>query len=155
MKLKEDIYQIEDYSLEWVKVKKLKVNPKDIEEETHIIINNAKKNIYEEMKRLDYLFSKAALRLHKILPIYNKNFLLIKFLIEEENLLEKVLGQKALKKILKKMFPKGQEEKAFLIVEEGCAKRGHIKSGISILKRGRKVLPDSIVLKERLEELKN
>ncbi|MDY6863814.1 MAG: hypothetical protein SV062_12615 [Thermodesulfobacteriota bacterium] len=155
MKLKEDIYQIEAYSLKWVRAKKLKVNPKDIEEEISIIVNNAKKNLREEMKRLDYLFEKAILRLHKILPLHNKNFLLIKFLIEEEMLLEKVLGEKALTRILKITFPENQEEKAFLMAEEGCVKKGRIQNALFILQRGRRLLPDSIAIKKRLNELKN
>jgi tetratricopeptide (TPR) repeat protein len=110
MKLRENIYQMEIYRPKYLQYK-LKVGKtayeKDYLQQFERIILKAKQGVTEGMEETRSLFQDAMAQLIDLFKESENNTLLVRFLLENQTLLQKVYGSKKTKKIFHLMFKKG------------------------------------------------
>src|SRR4030067_2530788 len=110
MKLRENIYQMEIYRPKYLQYK-LKVGKtayeKDYLQQFERIILKAKQGVTEGMEETRSLFQDAMAQLIDLFKESKNNALLVRFLLENQTLLQKVYGSKKAKKIFHLMFKKG------------------------------------------------
>lgn len=136
IKLKEDAYQLETYKplLEQEIYQHNAVLARTIRDYFEVI-ENARKNLAEEIERINHLFSKALLHLIEILPLHRENILLMRFLLDNtKQLSEKVFGTKAFNQIVRALFPEGLVS-AYLCVAEKCIQSGWYRDATRYLKK--------------------
>jgi hypothetical protein len=136
IKLKENSYQMETYKplLEQANCQ-LNAELARIVRDYFEVIEDARKNLVEEIEQIDHLFSNALLHLIEILPLYRDNILLVRYLLENtKQLSEKVFGKKAFNQILRVMFPHGLVS-AYLCVAEKCIQSGWYRDATRYLKK--------------------
>jgi tetratricopeptide (TPR) repeat protein len=140
IKLKEDSYQMETYRpLLEQEIYKQNVDLSQIVNDYFDVIENARKNLAEELERINHLFSRALLGLIKILPLYRDNILLVRFLLDNtRKLSENVFGKKAFNHIMRSMFPEGIAY-AYLHVAEECMQSGWYRDAARYLKKALKL----------------
>jgi len=140
IKLKENSYQMETYKplLEHERYQHNAVLAR-IVKDYFDVIENARKNLAEEIERINHLFSKALLHLIEIVPLHKDNILLVRFLLDNtKRLSEKVFGKKALNQIVHTMFPEGLAS-AYLCVAEKCIQSGWYRDATRYLKKALKL----------------
>lgn len=140
IKLKEDSYQMETYKplLEQESYKQNAVLSRIVSDYFEVI-ENARKNLAEELERINHLFSKALLHLIEILPLHRDNILLVRFLLDNtKKLSEKVFGKKVFTQIVHTMFPEGVAS-AYLCVAEKCIQSGWYRDATRYLKKALKL----------------
>jgi hypothetical protein len=136
IKLKEDAYQMETYKplLEQANCQHNAVLTRIVRDYFEVI-EDARKNLVEEIERINHLFSKALLHLIEILPLHRDNILLVRYLLENtKQLSEKVFGKQVLNQILRAMFPHGLAS-AYLCVAEKCMQSGWYRDAARYLKK--------------------
>jgi tetratricopeptide (TPR) repeat protein len=110
MKLRENIYQMEVYRPKYLQYK-LKVGKSDYEmdylQQFERIILKAKQGVAEGMEETQSLFEDAMDQLIDLFKESTKNIFLVRFLLENLTLLQKVYGSKKVKEIFNLMFKKG------------------------------------------------
>jgi len=110
MKLREDIYQMEVYRPKYLQYK-LKVGKtpyeRDYLQQFERIILKAKQGVAEGMEETRSLFQDAMAQLIDLFKESAKNTFLVRFLLENQTLLQKVYGSKKAKEIFNFMFKKG------------------------------------------------
>jgi len=110
MKLRENIYQMEIYRPKYLQYR-LKVGKavyeKDYLQQFERIILKAQQGVTEGMEETRSLFQDAMAQLIDLFKESAKNALLVRFLLENQTLLQKVYGSKKAKKIFQLMFKKG------------------------------------------------
>jgi len=136
IKLKEDSYQMETYKpLLEQGIYKQNAELSRIVGDYFEVIENARKNLAEELERINHLFSKALLHLVEILPLHRDNILLVRFLLDNtKKLSEKVFGKKTFNQIVHTMFPEGLAS-AYLCVAEKCIQSGWYRDATRYLKK--------------------
>ncbi len=152
MKLKEDIYHLDLYWRRHEEIgedKDFPVEVKKILKEYGLFVKKTGKDLMGEMKRIDYLFSKATDQLRTILQNYSRNRLLILLLIDNEELVEQVFGKNALKQIFGSMYEGGLKE-AFSFAAESLIEGGWFESAVEICKKALKVNPENTEIIELL-----
>ena len=140
IKLKEDSYQMETYK-PLLELKSYQHNAvlARIVRDYFDVIENARKNLAEEIERINHLFSKALLHLIEIVPLHKDNILLVRFLLDNANRLpEKAFSKKALNQIVHTMFPEGLAS-AYLCVAEKCIQSGWYREATRYLKKALKL----------------
>lgn len=136
IKLKEDSYQMETYKplLEHERYQHNAILAR-IVKDYFDVIENARKNLAEEIERIHHLFSKALLHLIEILPLHRDNTLLVRFLLDNTKRLSvEVFGKKTFNQIVHAMFPEGMAA-AYLFVAEKCIQNGRYRDAIRYLKK--------------------
>ena len=125
MKLRENIYQMEVYRPKYLQYK-LKVGKTPYErhylQQFERIILKAKQGVAEGMEETRSLFRDAMAQLIDLFKESAKNTFLVRFLLENQMLLQKVYGSKKAKEIFNLMFKKG-----FLDAYQ-CAARSYLES---------------------------
>jgi hypothetical protein len=110
MKLRENIYQMEVYRPKYLQYK-LKVGKstyeRDYLQQFEQIILKAKQGVAEGMEETRSLFGDAMAQLIDLFKERTKNTILVRFLLENQTLLQKVYGSKRAKEIFNLMFKKG------------------------------------------------
>lgn len=110
MKLRENIYQMEIYQPKYLQYK-LKVGKsnyeKDYLQQFEQIILRARQGVAEGMEETRSLFQDAMAQLIDLFKERTKNIFLVRFLLENLTLLQKVYGSKKVKEIFNLMFKKG------------------------------------------------
>jgi hypothetical protein len=110
MKLRENIYQMEIYRPKYHQYK-LKVGKtvyeKDYLQQFERIILKAKQGVTEGMEETRSLFQDAMAQLIDLFKESKNNTLLVRFLLENQTLLQKVYGSKKAKMIFHLMFKRG------------------------------------------------
>jgi hypothetical protein len=140
IKLKEDSYQMETYKplLEQEGYKQNLIFSRIVRDYFEVI-ENARKNLAEEIERINHLFSKALLHLIEIVPLHRDNILLVRFLLDNtKKLSEKVFGTKAFNQIVRTLFPEGLAS-AYLCVAEKCIQSGWYREATRYLKKAVKL----------------
>lgn len=157
MKLKEDAYILEVYQ-KWgnffTESKNIPddVNLDELREEYKTIIKRAQESTGQEMENLRYLFSKAMEQLKKII-IQNKNDgLLIRFLLEAENLFDRVYGVGSLKNLLKCMYDQGLIE-AYLKAGKNYREGGWYREALGVVSKAIKISPLNKEIKKEYETI--
>jgi tetratricopeptide (TPR) repeat protein len=110
MKLRENIYQMEVYRPKYLQYKS-KVGKSDYEkdylQQFERIILKTKRGVVEGMEETRSLFQDAMAQLIDLFKEGAKNTILVRFLLENLTLLQKVYGSKKAKEIFDLMFKKG------------------------------------------------
>ena len=110
MKLRENIYQMEIYRPRYLQYK-LKVGKsayeKDYLQQFERIMLKAKQEVAEGMEETRSLFQDAMAQLIDLFKESAKNIFLVRFLLDNQPLLQKVYGSKMAKGIFDLMFKKG------------------------------------------------
>ena len=147
MKLKEDVYLTEFYQkegkafIDGVNIPE-DVNIQELLEEYRIIITRAKESAHEEMDNLRYLFAKGMEQLQRLIVRFKDDGLLIRFLVENDELYSRVYGQGALKEIFGNMYERGLED-AYLRVGKNYREGGWYSEALIILKRALELNPNN------------
>ena len=110
MKLRENIYQVEVYQPKYLQYK-LKVGrsayEKDYLQQFERIISKAEQGLQDSIEETYSLFRDAMEQLVDFLKENAKSKFLVRFLVENQTLLQRVYGSKRVKKIFDIMFKKG------------------------------------------------
>ena len=112
MKLRENQYQLEVYGPRYLELEKSLSNPL-LERELHgfkKIKLRAEQGLREGIEDLKELFCDVKGQLVEMLKEYSKNQLLIRFLLENRVLVQRVYGKRGLEKIFALMFKGGIDE---------------------------------------------
>lgn len=158
MKLKEDIYLTEVYQKEGRVFTNGANIPEDFNiqellEEYKITITRAQESAAEEMENLRYLFSSGMEHLQRLILRFKDNGLLIRFLVENEDLYDRVYRKGALKKLFEVMYDRGLEE-AYLMVGKNYRRGGWYNEALLVLERGLEINPHNEEIKNESEEIK-
>ena len=103
------------------------------------------------MESINNLFAKAVERLKELLVNHAHNGLLIRFLIEQEPLVEKALGAKSLEHIIASLYPHHPEE-AYCTAGKSCLKGGWFKEALHYFTKALEVNPQHTEAKQHREE---
>lgn len=154
MKLKEDTYQLEAYQPDKEKIKEANndTNVDMILEEYNHIILNAQNNLKNEIENIKYLFSKSDTLLYSLLPHYSNNGLLLRFLLQNFNRTQEILGNETPVRIFKAMYGDSWE-KAFIIAAKSYLEGGWYEEAKKILEMGMKFFPFSQEIEDSLIKL--
>ena len=129
MIIRENCYQLEVYMPKLYKLKqkasKTSLEKKFLREENHILMR-AKKRLAEELKETNTLIINTLEQLKDLITGYHENDLLVRFLLEEEGLVEEAFGKESLDGILSSMYKGGRQE-AFLVAAKSYHKSGFNK----------------------------
>ena len=110
MKLRENVYQMEIYQPRYLQYK-LKVGKSGYEknylQQFERIMLKAKQGVAEGMEETRSLFQDAMAQLIDLFRESSKNIFLVRFLLDNQTLLQKVYGSKMAKEIFNLMFKKG------------------------------------------------
>ena len=125
MKLKEDAYQLEAYlpSAESVDASDDTENIEEILAEYVTVIEKATRNLGAEVKSIRYLFAKASERLRELLVNHAHNGLLVRFLLEHGELVDRALGKNSLQEMLTALYPQ-HPERAYFTAGKSCLTGG-------------------------------
>ncbi|MGB9628318.1 MAG: hypothetical protein ACPL6D_06630 [Thermodesulfobacteriota bacterium] len=127
MKIRENLYQLEVYRPKYLQYK-LKAGKTDYEKnylkQFERIISRAEQGLSEGMEETHSLFRDATAQLVDVLKENSKNIFLIRFLLENQPLLQKVYGLKRARAIIERMFKRGFLD-AYLLVAHSYLKSEH------------------------------
>ncbi|MFH1624180.1 MAG: tetratricopeptide repeat protein, partial [Pseudomonadota bacterium] len=155
MKLKEDIYQIEAYWPRYEEIQENEALPLDIREminEYGFVIKKTEEDLKGEMERINYLFSKATFQLRNLLPNYSKNGLLIKFLIENPTIVDRVFGKNSLDQIFDSMYQRGYED-AYYVTGTDLLEGGWYEKAIEFFEKVLEINPSNAEARESLNRV--
>lgn len=143
MKLKEDAYQLEAYlpSSEGIKASEDKEDIQEtLAEYVAIVttIEKAARNLRAEIKSIHHLFARASERLRELLANYARNGLLVRFLLEEGELVEKALGRNSLQAMLAALYPHHPEQ-AYLTAGKSCMRGGWFQEAKNYFSKALKI----------------
>ncbi len=147
MKLKENLYQLEVYGPRYLELEERLGNPLP-EREFHRfrkIILRAEQGLKEGMEDLKELFRDVKEQLGELLREYSKNQLLIRFLLENKALLQKVYGKGGSEKIFASMF-KGGIDQAYRTAGNSYLESQYFDMAYRVLKKALRRQPDNEML---------
>jgi tetratricopeptide (TPR) repeat protein len=148
MKLKENLYQLEVYGPRYLELEARLGNPLP-EREFHRfrkIILRAEQGLKEGMEDLKELFQDVKEQLCELLREYSKNQLLVRFLLENRTLLQKVYGRGGLEKIFASMF-KGGIDQAYWAAGNSYLESQYFDMAHRVLKKALNRQPENEMLK--------
>jgi len=152
MKLKEDVYQLEAYWPRYKEIEESKDVPFEIKDMLRgyaPVVKKTEEDLKKGMGGIDYLFSKATMQLRDLLPKYSKNGLLIRLLIDKEDIVNAVFGKDTLAQIFDSMFP-GRFEEAYYIAGKNLLEGGWHKKAIELFKKALTLNPNNSSAREKL-----
>lgn len=153
MKLKEDTYQLEVYLPSYKNID----TPKKTEEIEEIlgeyitVIEKATSNLDAEMESINHLFAKALERLKELLVTHAHNGLMLRFLLENKELVEKALGTKGLQHLISSLYP-NHPERAYLTAGKSYLNGGWFEKALHCFNKALEINPDCTEAKKQLEE---
>ena len=140
MKLKENVYLLEVYQHEGKAFIENGNVPDEVDiqsllEEYTVTFTKAKESAGTEVENLQYLFSKAMEQLKRLICANKGDGLLIRFLVENEEIYERVYGPGALAAFFENMYNQGVAE-AYLIAAQNYREGGWRTKALTLLKTG-------------------
>ena len=111
MKIREDIYQFEIYGPKYrmlFQKENSGLEQSALTRRFHEILSRAENSLKEGMEEIDVLTKDIFRQFKELLYEYRKNGLLIRFFLEEKELLQQVMGEDALEKLFRTLY--GPEE---------------------------------------------
>jgi hypothetical protein len=111
MKLRENVYQLEYYKPQYetlVNSDELTALEKKIIHEFDILIRKAEKRLKEGLKEVKVLLRDLVVQLKDLLKLYRNNYLLPRFILENEKPLVKIYGKKGFAELLNDMYVDGR-----------------------------------------------
>ena len=157
MKLKENVYLLEVYQHEGKAFMENGNVPEDVDiqsllEEYEVTFTKAKESAGDEVENLQYLFSKAMEQLQRLIGANKADGLLIRFLVENEEIYECVYGPGTLTKTFESMYNQGVAE-AYLVAAKNYREGGWRDKALALLRQARTLAPDNVEVKAEREEL--
>jgi len=157
MKLKEDIYILEVYQkegrlfTEGAHISK-NADTQGLLEEYQIMITRAQESAHAEMDNIGYLFARGMEQLQKLIARFKEDGLLIRFLVENEDLYEAVYGLGSFRRLCESMYDRGLED-AYLQAGRNYRKGGWYEEGLLILEKALALNPDNEDLRNESEQI--
>lgn len=143
MKIRENLYQLEVYRPKYLQYKR-KAGESEYEknylQQFARIISKAEQGISEGMEEILSLFRDAVAQLVDVLKENSKNIFLIRFLLENQPILQKVYGSKKARVIIERMFKRGFLD-AYLSVAKSYLKSEHYDLASSYFSKALKMAP--------------
>jgi hypothetical protein len=157
MKLKEDIYLLEVYQEEGRALTEGANIPEDVDtqellEEYRTTITRARESANEEIDNIRYLFARGMDQLQKLIVRFRDDGLLIRFLVENENLYEVVYGRGSFKELCEIMYGRGLED-AYLLAARNYREGGWYDEALAILNNALALNPLNEDLREESEQI--
>ena len=146
MKFRENFYQITAYRPKYVKFKKRKgISPyeRSLIDQFRKIINRAQKGMDEGIKETRQLFIDAKSQLEELLTEYWRNDLLVRFLLENKRLFQKVYGNKKHEEMLLKICGDGWSE-VYNRVAMSYLKGKYFQFAAKYFGKAKKINPENI-----------
>jgi tetratricopeptide (TPR) repeat protein len=137
MIIRENCYQLEVYRPKVVLLEKKSqktVHEGRLLKELNRALSKANKRLSQELKETHDLVNDALEQLRELLKSYAKNGLLIRFLLENEGLVEEAYGQGGLKNIFSSIYKEGWLE-ALLIAGASYCKSGYYEKASETTKK--------------------
>ncbi|HNR12030.1 MAG TPA: hypothetical protein PKJ77_01515 [Thermodesulfobacteriota bacterium] len=155
MKLKESVYLLEVYEQEGKRFTDVAEIPADVDreallEEFRVITARAQTDMSYGMENLHYLFSRATEQLSRLLALYKQDSLLLRFLVENENLYERVYGTGSLEMLFLTLF-RGNVQEAYLIAARNYREGGWYGKALAVLKKALEMNPADEALQAEIE----
>jgi hypothetical protein len=108
MKLRENLYQIEYYKPKHdINSHELTILERKIVHEIGALINKAEKRTKEGMKEIKVLSKELAAQLKDLIKLYKSNYLIPRFIFENEKTLVRIFGKKGFDALLNDMYRDG------------------------------------------------
>ncbi len=110
MKLKENIYQLENYRPRYLQHKieaRKTAYEKDYIQQFERIISRAEQGVSDGIEETQSLFRDAAAQLIDVFKENSKNTFFVRFLLEHETLLQRVYGSRGVREMFDLLFEKG------------------------------------------------
>ena len=158
MKLKENVYLLEVYQKEGKAFTESRNIPEDLNieallEEYQVTFTKARDSAVDEVENLRYLFSKAMEHLQRLICANKHEGLLIRFLIENQEMYDRVYdGAGALLELLNSMYKQGVQD-AFLLAARDYRRGGWHGKALVLLKKALALGTENGALKAECEEL--
>lgn len=111
MRMREDLYQLEVYGPKYLKLNRKDDSPpgqENLIQEFKKIISRTESGFKEGIEEINVLFQDVFRQFKELLVEYRENGLLIRFFLEESDLLKEVLGKNALEEVFRSLY--GQDE---------------------------------------------
>ncbi|MDR2018461.1 MAG: hypothetical protein LBQ00_06300 [Syntrophobacterales bacterium] len=109
MKLRENLYQIEYYKPKQdMDSEKLTSLEKKIVHEIEILINKAERRTKEGLKEIKILSGELVEQLKDIIRLYKANYLVPRFIFENEKMLVRIFGKRGFERLLNDMYRDGR-----------------------------------------------
>jgi len=111
MKLRENVYQLEYYKPQYetlVNSDELTALEKKIIHEFDVLIHKAERRLKEGLKEARTLLKDLVAQLKDLLKLYRNNYLLPRFILENEKALVKIYGKKGFAELLNEMYQYGR-----------------------------------------------
>lgn len=121
MKLRENIYQLEYYTPMYDALSssnQLTPSEKKVIREFDVLIGRAKKRLNEGLREVKVLLKQLVAQLKDLLKLYKDNYLLPRFMLENEKPFIRIYGKKGYQDLLCEMFERG---KVTLIFKAGLS----------------------------------
>ena len=113
MRIREDLYQLEVYGPKYLKLSaKRSISPgqENLIQEFKKIISHTESSFTEGIEEIEALFQEVFRQFKELLVEYRENGLLIRFFLEESELLKEVLGKNALAEIFHTLFDEDEAQ---------------------------------------------
>jgi len=111
MKMREDLYQLEVYGPKYLELSDKREGypgQQNLIQQFQKIISRAQASFQEEAEEINVLFQDIVRQFKELLKEYRENGLLIRFFMEESDLVSEVLGKNALENIFQALY--GEDE---------------------------------------------
>jgi hypothetical protein len=111
MKLRENVYQLEYYNPQYETLKasdELTALEKKVIHEFDILILKARKRLKEGLQEVKMLLKDLVVQLKDLLKLYRANYLLPRFILENEKALVKIYRKKGFAELLNEMYERGR-----------------------------------------------
>ncbi len=120
MKLRENVYQLEYYKPQYetlVNSDELTALEKKIIHEFDVLIHKAEKRLKEGLKEVRVLLKDLVVQLKDLLKLYRSNYLLPRFILENEKALVKIYGKKGFGALINDMYEYGRSTLVYKAAE--------------------------------------
>ncbi|MBP1714215.1 MAG: hypothetical protein H6Q42_2418 [Deltaproteobacteria bacterium] len=152
MKLREDLYQLEFYGPKYHELSEKK--PLNPEQEALVskfkeVFSRAHDSLKSGMEEVSLLMEDSFRQLNDLLEEYRENGLLLRFLLEEEKLVEDTLGEKGVERIFRFLYG-GDESEPYRLAGESYFQSGFYSQAIRAFSRALEKNPGEETLKFRV-----
>ncbi len=111
MKMREDLYQLEFYGPKYTALSEKVDSPPERQlliRQFQDLISRARNSFRESMEEMGVLFQKVLPQFHELLREHREGGLLVRFLLEEKELLQEIWGDRALDDLLEAVYGRDQ-----------------------------------------------
>jgi hypothetical protein len=159
MKLKENVYLLEVYQRAGKAFTENGTVPEDFDiqslrEEYEITLTKARDSATDDVKNLQYLFSKAMEQLQWLMCGNKHEGLLIRYLIEDEETYERVYGAGSLEKLFTSMYKRGVAE-AYFLAAKNYREGGWHEKALTLLQKALEIAPEDGEFQAECQELED